>query len=115
MAVDRAEVEHIARLARLSLTDEEIDRFTGQLNSILGHMDRLAELDAEAAEAEAQAGPEAGTPLRAEDVPTDVLRFAPEDLSAHWRHGFFTVPRLAAQERMAEGGDATELEADDDA
>lgn len=115
MAVQTEDVRRIAELARLRLAEEEIERFTGQLNSILGHMDALAELDAEAAEAEAQAGPEAGAPLRSEAVQPDVLQRAPAELANSWRDGFFVVPRLAAQERLAEGGDASELEDGNDA
>lgn len=115
MSVERADVRRIAELARLSLGDEEVDRFTSQLNGILGHMDQLAELDAEAAEAEAEAGPEAGTPLRSEDVQPDALHRAPAEFATAWRDGFFVVPRLAAQDRLAEGGEASELEASDDA
>jgi aspartyl-tRNA(Asn)/glutamyl-tRNA(Gln) amidotransferase subunit C len=35
MAITRDEVLHVARLARLELTDDEIDRFTDQLSAIL--------------------------------------------------------------------------------
>lgn len=116
MSVERADVERIAELARLRLGDAELDRFTVQLNGILAHMDQLAELDAEAAEAESQAAPEAGAPLRADTVGPDALRRPPSEIATDWKHGFFVVPRLAAQDRLAEGGDASGLEgADDDA
>jgi aspartyl-tRNA(Asn)/glutamyl-tRNA(Gln) amidotransferase subunit C len=35
--ITRDDVAHVARLARLTLTDDELDTFTGQLASILGH------------------------------------------------------------------------------
>ncbi len=38
-------IDHIARLARLSLSDEEKELFGGQLDSILSYMDKLNELD----------------------------------------------------------------------
>jgi aspartyl-tRNA(Asn)/glutamyl-tRNA(Gln) amidotransferase subunit C len=41
----RADVEHVARLARLALTEEEIERFTGQLGTILEHAADVAALD----------------------------------------------------------------------
>ena len=41
----RADVEHVARLARLALTDEESERFTGQLGTILEHAADVAALD----------------------------------------------------------------------
>ena len=44
----RSDVEHVAFLARLGLTDEELDRFQGQLNHILEQYAKLAELDTEA-------------------------------------------------------------------
>jgi aspartyl-tRNA(Asn)/glutamyl-tRNA(Gln) amidotransferase subunit C len=41
----RDEVVHVARLARLSLTDEEVERFTPQLAKIIGHAADIASLD----------------------------------------------------------------------
>jgi aspartyl-tRNA(Asn)/glutamyl-tRNA(Gln) amidotransferase subunit C len=41
----RADVEHVARLARLALTEEEIERFTGQLGTILEHAADVAALE----------------------------------------------------------------------
>ena len=41
----RADVEHVAYLARLGLTDEELTRLEGQLNHILDQYAKLAELD----------------------------------------------------------------------
>lgn len=41
----RADVEHVAHLARLALTPEEIDEFTGQLAGILEHAAQVAALD----------------------------------------------------------------------
>jgi aspartyl-tRNA(Asn)/glutamyl-tRNA(Gln) amidotransferase subunit C len=41
----RADVEHVARLARLALSEEEIERFTGQLDTILEHAADVAALD----------------------------------------------------------------------
>ena len=38
-------IEHIATLARLSLSDKEKELFGGQLDSILSYMDKLNELD----------------------------------------------------------------------
>lgn len=43
--IDRAAVAHVASLARLELTDEELDRFTGQLASILDHAADVEALD----------------------------------------------------------------------
>lgn len=48
MALTRQEVEHIALLARLALTEEEKTRFAEQLSAILDYAARLQELDTEA-------------------------------------------------------------------
>jgi aspartyl-tRNA(Asn)/glutamyl-tRNA(Gln) amidotransferase subunit C len=45
--IDRDQVLHVARLARLNLTDEEIERMAGELSGILEHVDRISELDLE--------------------------------------------------------------------
>lgn len=45
MAVDREEVLHIAKLARLRLTDAEVEAFGAQLSNILDYVDQLDELD----------------------------------------------------------------------
>ncbi len=45
MSVTIAEVEHIADLARLQLTDDEKKTYAGQLNSILAYMEKLGKLD----------------------------------------------------------------------
>ncbi len=45
MALTRAQVQHIAELARLELSESEIDRMTQQLSAILDYASRLQELD----------------------------------------------------------------------
>ena len=45
MAISREEVLHVAGLARLDLTDEEVERFREQLNAILEAVGKVAELD----------------------------------------------------------------------
>lgn len=45
MALTREEVEHIANLARLALTEEEKERFRQQLSAVLEYAARLRELD----------------------------------------------------------------------
>lgn len=48
MRLSREEVEHVALLSRLKLSDTEIERFTEQLNSILGHFEELKTVDTSA-------------------------------------------------------------------
>ncbi|MEJ2201071.1 MAG: Asp-tRNA(Asn)/Glu-tRNA(Gln) amidotransferase subunit GatC [Desulfuromonadaceae bacterium] len=45
MKITRAEVEHVARLARLALQDAELEALTGQMDAILGYVEQLNELD----------------------------------------------------------------------
>ena len=45
--IDREQVLHVARLARLSLTDEEVDRMERELSGILDHVETISELDLE--------------------------------------------------------------------
>ncbi len=45
--ITRAEVAHLARLARLAVTEEELDAFAGQLDSILHHVATVSEVAAD--------------------------------------------------------------------
>jgi aspartyl-tRNA(Asn)/glutamyl-tRNA(Gln) amidotransferase subunit C len=81
MAISRSEVQHVARLARLGLEDEELDRMAAELNHILEAMQALRELDTSAIPPTAQV-----IPLRnvmRDDVPRpsapadEILRNAP--------------------------------------
>jgi aspartyl-tRNA(Asn)/glutamyl-tRNA(Gln) amidotransferase subunit C len=45
MKITIADVEHVARLARLELSDEEKNLFAGQMDAILGYVDKLNELN----------------------------------------------------------------------
>jgi len=46
--IDRAAVEHVAKLARIALAEEEIERFTAQLSQILDAVGRLGQVDTSA-------------------------------------------------------------------
>jgi aspartyl-tRNA(Asn)/glutamyl-tRNA(Gln) amidotransferase subunit C len=43
--IDREEVLHVARLARLELADDEVDAMASELSAVLDHVARIAELD----------------------------------------------------------------------
>ncbi len=45
--IDREQVLHVARLARLRLADEEVARMSSELSSILDHIEKIGELDLE--------------------------------------------------------------------
>ena len=43
--IDREQVLHVARLARLELTEDEVGRMTGELSAILDHIEKISTLD----------------------------------------------------------------------
>ena len=43
--IDRDQVLHVAKLARLRLTDEEVERMNGELSHILEHVEKIGELE----------------------------------------------------------------------
>ena len=43
--IDREQVLHVARLARLQLSEDEVTRMTGELSAILDHIEKISELD----------------------------------------------------------------------
>jgi aspartyl-tRNA(Asn)/glutamyl-tRNA(Gln) amidotransferase subunit C len=43
--IDREQVLHVARLARLELSEEEVSRMAGELSAILEHVEAIGELD----------------------------------------------------------------------
>ena len=45
--IDRSDVLHVARLARLELSDAEVERMTGELSKVLDYIDKISELDLE--------------------------------------------------------------------
>jgi aspartyl-tRNA(Asn)/glutamyl-tRNA(Gln) amidotransferase subunit C len=45
--IDREEVLHVARLARLALSDEEVQTMAGELSAVLDHVAKIGELDLE--------------------------------------------------------------------
>ena len=91
MAISRDEVLHVARLARLALSDEEIDRLGAQLNAILEAVGKVSELDL--AGVEPTAHPLDLVNVWADDEPRASLTV--EDALAHApdrEAGFFRVP-----------------------
>jgi aspartyl-tRNA(Asn)/glutamyl-tRNA(Gln) amidotransferase subunit C len=42
--LSRDQVLHVARLARLELTEEEVERFSGELSKVLDHIEKISEL-----------------------------------------------------------------------
>lgn len=80
--LDRAQVLHVARLARLELTDEEVQRMAGELSHVLDHIEKINELDLSGVEPTSHVIDVAGV-VRSDDVepslPVEVaLANAPE-------------------------------------
>jgi aspartyl-tRNA(Asn)/glutamyl-tRNA(Gln) amidotransferase subunit C len=48
--IDRAQVLHVAKLARLRLSEDEVERMSGELSGILDHVERISKLDLEGVE-----------------------------------------------------------------
>jgi aspartyl-tRNA(Asn)/glutamyl-tRNA(Gln) amidotransferase subunit C len=93
MSVDEATVRHIARLARIAVSDAEVKALSPELNNILGWVEQLQEVDVDGIEPMTAVIPNA-LRLR-DDVVTDggirdkVLANAPAA-----EHGFFAVPKV---------------------
>ena len=95
MPIDRAQVRHVARLARLALSPEEEERYAAQLGHVLEYIERLSAVDVSGVEPLSFAGDVgADLPLR-DDVPQPslprekVLRQAPQQDGQA-----FVVPRI---------------------
>jgi aspartyl-tRNA(Asn)/glutamyl-tRNA(Gln) amidotransferase subunit C len=91
--IERKEVEHVARLARLALTDVEIERMREQLNGILAYIEKLNALDTSGVEPTSHAVPLLNV-MRDDEpgacLPRDeVLANAPDRAGE-----FFRVPRI---------------------
>jgi len=93
MPITRQEVDYVAHLSRLALSDEEKDRLAAQLDAILEYMAKLNELDTEDVEPMVH-GIEAPELVRHDEVGEslprkEALRNAPES-----SEGCFRVPRI---------------------
>jgi aspartyl-tRNA(Asn)/glutamyl-tRNA(Gln) amidotransferase subunit C len=95
--IEREQVLHVAKLARLGLSEEEVERMAGELSGILEHVDRIAELDLDDVEPTSHVV-ELENVLRAdvphESLPPEVaLASAPDPAE-----GAFRVPSPQAEE-----------------
>ena len=93
MSVSPEQVRHIAKLARIAMSDQELERLVPELNNILGWVEQLGEVDTDGVEPLATV---IDQELRLrEDVVTDgdcrddIVRNAPDA-----QHGFFAVPKV---------------------
>lgn len=93
MSVTNKDVKYIASLAKLNLREEEIEHYTGQLNQILGYIDKLNELDTTSVEPLSY--PVEASNVFREDEPMpsvtteEALKNAPDKTDEH-----FIVPKV---------------------
>ncbi|HUR76355.1 MAG TPA: Asp-tRNA(Asn)/Glu-tRNA(Gln) amidotransferase subunit GatC [Acidimicrobiales bacterium] len=93
----REEVAHVALLARLDLTGDELDMFTGQLADILGHAEDIEALDV--SEVEAMAHPlRLRNVLRPDDVVPSLDREEVLSQAPAAEEGRFRVPQILGEE-----------------
>lgn len=89
MELTSDEVRHIARLARVALTDEEVERFRGELSDILGHCQALSDIDTSDVPPTAQSFDLVNVERRDEpgpsEEPDDVLLNAPRREGGYFR------------------------------
>ena len=93
MSVDPATVRHIAKLARIAVTDGEVDALVPELNNILGWVEQLQEVDVSGVEPMTAVIPNKQR-LRADEVTDGGIR---EDVLANAplaERGFFAVPKV---------------------
>lgn len=97
--VTKEEVQHVADLAKLEFSEEELNALTSELNNVLGYIDQLKELDVtNVAPMENMNEMSEETALRKDEVrpslnAQDALKNAPKDAD-----GYFLVPKVLAQE-----------------
>ena len=94
--ISRDEVAHLARLARLALTDDELDSFAGQLDAILEHVSQIQAVDV--TDVEATDNPLKSVNVTRPDVVEPSLS-QEEALSQAPRaaEGRFVVPRILGE------------------
>lgn len=93
MRITRDDVVHVARLARLDLTESEIETFTAQLGDILDHAARVEALDTSGVEPTAHPLPLANV-LRPDEVGASLDRDAVLEQAPEAENGYFRVPRI---------------------
>jgi aspartyl-tRNA(Asn)/glutamyl-tRNA(Gln) amidotransferase subunit C len=94
--IDKDIVKHIASLARLSLSDDEVESYSRQLGSILTYVEQLNKIDTSGVEPTAFIAP-AHDPLRSD---TETGSLSPEKLLANGPKvtlGHFAVPKVITQ------------------
>ena len=95
--ISRDDVAHLARLSRLAVTDEELDRFAGQLDQILAAVARVGEAAVADGPPMSHAVPLTNV-LRADEVTPSLPRDAVLAGAPAAEDGRFRVPRILGEE-----------------
>jgi len=93
MRITKAEVRHVAALARLKLTDTEQDEMVEHFDKILTYVDKLGELDTDGVEPTAHAV-EVSAPLREDRVTNQADADALLSNAPSRKTNFFRVPKI---------------------
>jgi aspartyl-tRNA(Asn)/glutamyl-tRNA(Gln) amidotransferase subunit C len=94
--ISRPDVEHVARLARLALTDDEIEHLTRELGSILGHARDIEALELDGVPATAHPLPLVNV-LRPDEVRPSLDREEVLGQAPAAEEGRFRVPRILGE------------------
>lgn len=103
MSLTREDVQHVASLARLGLSDDELNTLQEELSSILGHIEVLSNLDTESIPPTAQVG-NLSNVLRADEVKESLPQETVRAMAPSERDGFIAV--AAVMGGGDEGGSA---------
>jgi aspartyl-tRNA(Asn)/glutamyl-tRNA(Gln) amidotransferase subunit C len=96
--ISRDDVAHLARLARLTLTDGELDGFAGQLDAILEHVSRIQAVDVTGVEATDNPLTELNV-TRPDDVVPSLTQEQALSAAPNAVDGRFAVPRILGEEQ----------------
>ena len=93
MSVNAEQVRHVAKLARIAMSDAEVDALVPELNNILGWVEQLAEVDTDGVEP-LTAVIDQKLRLRDDLVTDGDIRDAVLANAPGAEHGFFAVPKV---------------------
>ena len=93
MSVSHEQVRHIAKLARIAMSDEELERLVPELNNILGWVEQLGEVDTAGVEP-LTAVIDQKLRFRDDGVTDGDMRDAVLANAPGAEHGFFAVPKV---------------------
>lgn len=93
MKITRKDVEHVALLSRLELGENDVAKFTGQLNAILDYIDVLNKVDTSGVEPTAHVLPVKNV-MRADEAKPSLPRELALANAPEQEDGYFKVPKI---------------------